>query len=387
MTDTRSTHRTPRMLLTGLLLLASLIAPTYGQALSEADEAHLATTVREHMDKFDVPGLSLAIAKDGRLVLARGFGFADKESEVKVTPEHRFRIASISKPITSVAIHKLIEMGRLKMDERVFGEGGVLGAKYGLKPYARELNDITVQHLLEHAHGGWDNKDGDPMFQQPTFGHEKLIAWTLDQRPLDRSPGAGYSYSNFGFCLLGRVVEARSGMSYAAFVQQHIAMPCGAKSLTLGGNAQKDRRDGEVVYYGQAGADPYNMRITRMDAHGGWIATAPDLVRIAVRVDGFDTKPDLLRPASIASMTLPSAARGTYAKGWLVSGENNWWHTGSIPGSRSIMVRTHHGFCWAALSNTRSKKGNHASDLDKMMWRIVRGVKHWPKHDLFTETK
>lgn len=357
------------------------------EGLSEEDNALIERVVREHMEKYDTPGLSLAIAKDGRLVVARGFGWADKEQKVRVEPKHRFRIASISKPITSIAIHKLVEMGRLKLDERVFGEGAILGRTYGSKPYSRAVEQITVRHLLEHAHGGWDNKNGDPMFQKPDFDHTQLIDWTLDERKLDREPGEGYSYSNFGYCLLGRIVEVRGGMPYAEVVREHVARPCGANSLEIGGDTLDDRKDNEVVYYGQEGADPYGMQVARMDAHGGWIASAPDLVRIAVRVDGFDSKPDLLSPTSIESMTEPSAAKSTYAKGWLVNEHDNWWHTGSIPGTRTIMVRTSHGFCWAALSNTRSRKPDHALDLDRTMWRIVRGVKQWPEGDLFAVPK
>ena len=107
------------------------------------------------MEAAGVPGMSIAIAKDGELVYARGFGFADPDSGEATLPEHRFRIASISKPITSVAIMGLIESGDLSLDDLIFGDDGVLGNDYGSEPYSDDLESITVQHLLEHTSGGW----------------------------------------------------------------------------------------------------------------------------------------------------------------------------------------------------------------------------------------
>ena len=77
-----------------------------------------------------------------------------------------------------------------------------------------------------------------------------------------------------------------------------------------------------------------------MDAHGGWIATARDLVRLLTAVDGFPSRPDILSAATIQTMTTPSANNINYAKGWQVNSAGNWWHGGSLHGSYSWMVRT-----------------------------------------------
>ncbi len=82
-------------------------------------------------------------------------------------------------------------------------------------------------------------------------------------------------------------------------------------------------------------------------------------------------------------MTQGSKANEGYAKGWSVNKSNNWWHGGSLPGTRTIMVRAMHGYCWAVLINNRSSKPNHYSELDRLTWNILKGVKQWPKHDLF----
>ena len=77
-------------------------------------------------------------------------------------------------------------------------------------------------------------------------------------------------------------------------------------------------------------------------------------------------------------MTAPSAANAGYAKGWAVNTAHNWWHTGSLPGTASIAVRTHSGFCWAAFANTRRSNSPLEADLDKLVWNMVHEVRSWP---------
>jgi hypothetical protein len=117
------------------------------------------------------------------------------------------------------------------------------------------------------------------------------------------------------------------------------------------------------------------MNVTRMDSHGGWIATPGDLVRFALRVGGSDTVPNLLRPETIKTMLTASAANAGYACGWFVNRVPNFWHTGNLPGTTSIMVRTASGLCWAAFANARADGSELA--LDQMMWQMARAVPAW----------
>jgi hypothetical protein len=115
-----------------------------------------------------------------------------------------------------------------------------------------------------------------------------------------------------------------------------------------------------------------------MDSHGGWLATPVDLVRFAMHVDGFTTTPNILSRDTIETMTTPCDANPNYARGWNVNKLGNWWHTGSLPGSTTIMVRTSSGFCWAALTNTRSHPSNAINlALDNLVWDMARKVSHW----------
>ena len=334
------------------------------------------------MTKHSVPGLSIAIAKDDRLVYARAFGVADKSTGAAVHTNSRFRIASVTKPITSAAIFKLVEQNKLKLSDTVFGSGGLLGTTYGTQPYKTNIDKITVQHLLEHTAGGWPNDGNDPMFRNTSFNHKQLITWTLDNRALDNAPGTNWAYSNFGYCVLGRIIEDATGQSYETWVQQNILAPCGISSMEIAGNKLSDRLPDEVVYYYTA-EDPYGMNVTRMDSHGGWIGTATDVVRFAVRVDGFGGKPDILSSSSVNTMTTASTVRASYAKGWAVNADKNWWHIGNLPGNTAVIVRTSGGMCWAALCNTWKRDAGIEDDIDTMMWDITKKVSDWPGYDLF----
>jgi CubicO group peptidase (beta-lactamase class C family) len=350
--------------------------------LSPADLQRIDAPVKRFMARYDVPGLSLAVAKDRRLVFAKGYGYADKERQAPVRTSHLFRIASMSKPITSVAIFTLIEHKKLSLDEKVFGPRGILGDRYGLPKDFPQKGDVTVGQLLEHVGGGWPNDDTDPMFRRYDLGQAELIRWTLPRYALANKPGEKYAYSNFGYLLLGRVIEQRSGMGYEAYVKQAVLRPAGITDMHVGGDSLAQRRPNEVVYYDRGDAS-YTVRVSRMDAHGGWIARPIDLVRLLVRLDGSPAKPGLLKPASIAAMVAPSAANKGYAKGWSVNAAHNWWHNGSLPGTYSIMVRAQNGFCWAIVMNQRRLEDAFARDVDQLGWIITRSVVSWPADDLF----
>ena len=341
---------------------------------TESEEAAIAKIAQQNMEQFNAPGLSVAIARHGQLVYRRGFGCADKATNERLSPSSLFRIASVSKPITSVAIFSLIEQGRLGLDELIFGAQGILKSDHG-DDYPERVKKITLNHLLTHTCGGWQNDGSDPMFQRPELNHHELINWTLYNQPLEYEPGTHYAYSNFGYCILGRVIEKITGQSYEKFMRQQILAKCGVKDMQLAENTLAQRASGEVVYYGQTGSgtNPYNMNVKRMDSHGGWIATPSDLVRFAMHVDGFKTTPNILGQNTIKMMTTAITANAHYACGWCVNGIPNWWHTGSLPGTLSILVRTASGLCWAAFTNTRVE----GFDLDKMMWQMVKAVPAW----------
>jgi CubicO group peptidase (beta-lactamase class C family) len=341
-----------------------------------AERAAMAASARAFMQTYSVPGFSLAVGHGGRTIYQDAFGLADREKNERLTPMHRFRIASVTKPITSTTIFGLIEQGRLHLGDRIFGPGGVLGTDFGAPPYRPQVGEITLEHLLTHTGGGWSNNQDDPMFSHPRMDHAQLIDWVLHNQPLDHPPGQHYAYSNFGYCVLGRVIEKITRQGYAAFVGDAVLKRCGVTDMAIGGNTLAERQRDEVKYYGQ-NEDPYGMNVTRMDSHGGWIARPADLVQFAMHVDGFAAPPNILKPETIRIMTTASRQNADYAKGWEVNKANNWWHNGSLPGTATLVVRTHSGYCWAAFINTQRPNSALDGDMDKLIWTMVGQVKTW----------
>lgn len=325
------------------------------------DDAMLAT-----MDALAIPAVSLAIVRNERLVYAHSYGYADKETNQVATNDSRYRIASLSKPITAIAVLKLSEAGLLSLDDAVFGTNGILGDDFGAPPVDSQKEEITVRHLLDHR-SGWINFPDDPMFRANDLTHAQLISDMLANRPLANAPGAKEVYLNFGYAVLGRVIEKVTGGSYEAYTKEMVA-PMGIADMAIAGNTLAERLPGEVKYY-QAEFSPYSMNVARMDAHGGWVSTATDLARFMVHVDRNAHVPDVVS----------SSLHTLYFDG------DFWVNTGSLPGTSSLFVRLDNTFSFVVLANTRTE--DDAERILKALYAVVREQilmrKEWPSYDLF----
>lgn len=411
------------MITCSLLLVCTIITSVFAQS-----DLPKTGTLPRGMERFDevfprlmaewgIPGGAVVLAKDGKLLLARGYGWADRDRRIPVDPfTHVFRLASLSKAITAVAILKLVETGKLKLDSPVLPLLPFLTAADLAKADTR-LRNVTIRHLLHHA-GGWDSaKTFDPMFSGRMIARERKTACPpsiqdtirfMVSQPLSFSPGSSYTYSNFGYCLLGRVIEAVSGQSYETFVQQKILNPARLSGFALGKTLLP--RPKEVTYYpnpdSPTGDSVFDSRpgsvewpyggwsLENMDSHGGWTATAVDMLRFVLALDGRLPGGRLLNPASCRTMLgrpptpLFAGEPFWYSMGLLVrpmQNDANWWHMGSLDGTTTIMVRTFHGMAWVGLFNARSRNiDDFNGALDNAFWEAVQGVKKWPSVDLFT---
>jgi CubicO group peptidase (beta-lactamase class C family) len=375
------------------------------------------------------PGASLAVAYRGRLVYARGFGHADVEKKEAVQPNSLFRIASISKTFTSAAVLHLIEKGHLKLDDKVFK---ILNIEPHLEPGAKidpRLHDVEVQHCLHHT-AGWDrDKSFDPMSAETAeviakslkvplpINPRQIVRYTFG-KPLDTTPGTTYAYSNFGFSVLGRVIQAISKKSYEEYVVNQILAPAGIHTMRQGRCLLKDRAPNEVKYYdsgkrtgravfgpniGKEVPLPYGCEgLDTGDACGSWIASAIDLVRFGVAMDDPKKCP-FLKEASIETMlAAPAGAPGHrpngkpkmtyYACGWDTRpnlrqpGKYTKWHGGLLAGTSSFFLCRDDGIDWAVLFNSDAeKKGGkeYASIIDPLLHKTADEVKEWPEIDLF----
>ncbi len=375
------------------------------------------------MKKWNIPGGQVAVAKEGRLVLARGYGWADVEGRKPVQPDTRFRVASVSKPITAAAVLRLVEQKRLALDARVFE----MLREFPLAEDAKvdpRLREITVRQLLAHS-AGWDReRSGDPMFKPfetaaalkaPAPAEPATIIRYMLRQPLDFNPGEKFVYSNFGYCVLGRLIEQETGKGYEHAVRELVLEPCGATRLELGRTRLSQRADDEARYYAQPAerrtrcvlADVAEevswpdggFYLEALDAHGGWIGSAPDLLRFVTALDGSRGL-RLLQSETLEMMTarpemsVAQTGDAYYAFGWMIhcKGEARgwrqatWWHTGSLPGASALLVRTNRGIAWTALFNSRppdEQIKTAAAELDSLLWQAAGEIKQWPEHDLF----
>ncbi|MCK4351245.1 MAG: beta-lactamase family protein, partial [Candidatus Krumholzibacteria bacterium] len=267
------------------------------------------------MGEYAIPGGSLAVVKDSRLVVARGYGYSDVDAGEPVQPESLFRICSITKPITAVTVMKLVEEGLLDLDSTAFPYLDHLSGPPGTTPDPR-LATITIRQLLNHS-GGWDREESfDPMFisvtaaqamgETPLADAETVIRYMLGQ-PLDFDPGTRYAYSNFGYNVLGRIIEQVTSREYEEYVKECVLAPAGITRMQKGRTLLEDRTEGEVLYYHYPGAGlassvfpelpgevlwPYGgFHLEAMDSHGAWIGSAIDLVRFATAVDLHASRP------------------------------------------------------------------------------------------------
>jgi N-acyl-D-amino-acid deacylase len=371
------------------------------------------------MTRWKIPGAAVAVVKDGRLVFAHGYGYADKTSRKVVQPDSLFRVASLSKPITSAAILKLYEEHKLRLEDRPF-------TMLRIEPPNRtqidqRLNRITIRQLLYHS-GGWDrDRTGyDPMFDSigianqlgvpPPVNANQIISYMLSKR-LDFNPGTKFSYSNFGYCVLGRVIEKVTGVKYEDYVREALLIPAGATKMRCGRSLLPNRLPGEVRYYDYPGAPmtvsvfpqiknrvpwPYGgYCIEAMDSHGGWVASTIDLLKFLTVINGRDSRKDILKSTTIKLMVsrpkppLWSSSEQYYAMGWVVAPMNSstlWGHAGSLPGTTSVIVRSYDDLEWAILLNSRPRdSASFQAELDVILWSAINQVTTFPEHDLFAK--
>jgi CubicO group peptidase (beta-lactamase class C family) len=312
--------------------------PITGQA--NPTFAKLDDVILAQMKLLDATAATVAISRDGKLLYSRGYGWSDEAKKMPTAPDALLRIASVSKPITAAAIKQLIRDKKLSADAKVFS---LLDIKSPTgTPHDARVADITVQHLLEHR-GGWDREAAfDPMFFQtkvmqelqlqslPTPRH--AIEFMLTQ-PLQFDPGQKVAYSNFGYCILGRVVEEVAKQNYEQAVEQLVFKPHRIKDIQLGHGAIKQRAPREVWY----AVKEHDFLLDWMDSHGGYIASAPALCQF------------------LQHYWLSGTPRNKQDWG-------DWAFFGSLPGTTAMVRQRRDGYNVAILLNNR-RGATYAEDL------------------------
>lgn len=240
--------------------------------------ARFEKTLTEYMQQHRITQGVACVTKGDEVLIHQGFG---------TKPDTVFRIASITKGFTNAAIKLLITEGRLSLDTKVF-------PLIDLQPLLGEeinpsLEQITIQNLLDHS-GGWDVAIQGGVMDRveeitKAFGKSATELTPTDavrfmlNKPLQFEPGSKSVYSNYGYMVLGRVIEKISGQSYEQFIQKHLTKPLGLTSIKVG-HTSKDQAVPNEATYEDDEVDPYKDTCIEMrDSRGGLISTAKDLCR------------------------------------------------------------------------------------------------------------
>lgn len=222
--------------ITRLLMLGACLAPTLQAqqppTFTDADRAQKVTATastvaqmfREYGERQHMPGLAYGVLVDGNLVLSGGFGFANLDTQAPADTRSLFRIASMSKSFTALAILQLRDAGKLNLDDPA---SAYLPEMAGLTYLTTDAPTITIRHLMTHSAGfPEDNPWGD---RQLADADEELMALIANGVSFSNVPGVEYEYSNLGFALLGQIVQAVSGMEFQDYTRQYIFEPLGMR--------------------------------------------------------------------------------------------------------------------------------------------------------------
>src|SRR5947209_3469046 len=216
------------------------------RAKLEAAFPAIQTIFEKFLEQRGIPGLSYGVVIDGDVAFVKGLGVRDRASQDPVTPDTVFRIASMTKSFTAMAVLRLRDAGKLSLEDPV----SKWIPEFARFDYpTRDSAPIRIRNLMSHSAGfPEDNPWGD---RQLAVTDETLTAWLRQGLPFSTAPGTAYEYSNYGFALLGRVVAKASGVSYREYLEKEILLPLGMRASTLDASAVPARL--RAIGYGKQG--------------------------------------------------------------------------------------------------------------------------------------
>jgi len=320
-----------------------LCVSAYPQIPKEYDQAVAQSRriIADTMAKQNIPGLSIAVAVNGKIIWSEGFGFADLENQVRVTPATRFRIASVSKPLTAAAMARLYEQGKLDLDAPV--------QRY-VPNFPRKEQEITTRQLVGHL-SGIRHYRRDPDESKDEFYNRKeyykSVAESLkvfQDDSLESQPGAKYGYSSFGYTLLSAVIEGASGQDFLIYMQEQVFKPLNMNSSS----ADENRKiiPNRTRFY-SLDANKQWVNASYIDrsyswAGGGFLSTSEDLVRFgsAHLKSGF-LKEETRKQIFTSQRTNDGIETGV-GFGWRINkdkeGRLYYFHPGENVGGRSYLL-------------------------------------------------
>jgi D-alanyl-D-alanine carboxypeptidase len=334
--------------------LLGLAAPACAEPNVAAANTAMAAIVRN----AGAPGGGLAVAVGSRIIDVQGFGFADLAARAAVGPDTMFALASCSKPITAMAIMKLVDRGKIALSTPAFP---FLGMRTDADPRASR---ITIEELLNHSSGLPHDvaaKTGDPMDTARAAARAKLRF----------APGSQQAYSNAGFNVLGAIIEKASGQTYFDFVRDNVFVPAGVTRFDA--LQSQSVVAGQAVRYARNGRPVVNRIEEGGTPAGGWMLSPADMVRVLVAYDAGKIVTPASRAAMLAAPVAPLLSRSNgsaFGLGWdvvyRVAGNPNavfYGKNGGITGSSTWIEHRPDGIVYAVFYNGGDGSGAHRPGL------------------------
>ncbi|HKU76356.1 MAG TPA: serine hydrolase [Pyrinomonadaceae bacterium] len=324
-----------------LLTLVLLVATSSAQVPAPVNQDVVAR-INEYMDAVVKLGKfngSLLIARDGAVVVNKGYGMSNFELDVPNTPQTKFRIGSITKPFTAIAVMLLQQRGKLSVQDSI--------CKY-VADCPAGWQQITLHHLLSHTSGlAKHDKAGDYLKTAMMPMSVMQLIERFKNKPADFKPGEKFDYNNNGYILLGHVIEKASGQSYEAFLKDYIFVPLGMANTGYDSHEPiiKNRAAGYLRPDDRVGGSLMNaVYIDQSQSYsaGGLYSTTEDLLRLDQALLGDK----LLSPKTQEAMFTPAIGEygpaPNYGYGWFVNRQFNRraiFHPGGVPGFTGMMTR------------------------------------------------
>src|SRR6478672_7842825 len=359
----------------GPALLAAALATTAARAQdTRALVRYVDSVANAAVAEHRTAGVSIAVVKNGRPILEKGYGFADLENDVPATAETVYRIGSVTKQFTSAAIMRLMEQGKLSLDDTL--------QKF-LPNFPAQGNRVTIRHLLNHTSGIKSYTNLGPKWARVVrldLAPDSVVALFANE-PFDFKPGDEWRYDNSGYFLLGMIIEKLSGKPYGQYVQDELFTPLGLKSTIYCDQAPliKHRAQGYATRPGGRFINAEPLSMTQPYAAGSLCSTVTDLAAWTLALSSGK----VVSPASYKLMTTPGTLNDgkplTYGFGLgigTLGGHRQVSHNGGING---FISELHHypddSLVTVVLTNTGALT---AVQLERLIARRALGIKDLP---------
>lgn len=310
--------------------------------MTEADALAALSAHADELARQDRFSGAALVARDGKVLLQKAWGLANREAGISNTPDTKFRIGSMNKMFTAVATLRLVEAGKLALADPI-------GKHLPDYPNKDVASKVTVRHLLTHTGGTGDIFDQDFERNRLTLREHSDYVKLYGSRGLTHEPGARHEYSNYGYILLGVLIEKVSGAPYYESVRRLVFEPAGMTST--GSLPETEDVPARSVGYTRPGAWVPNTEMLpwRGTAAGGGYSTVGDLLRFAQALESGK----LLSKQTLAEATRPQEKR--YGYGFGAGGEGrlrSYGHSGGFPGMNgTLRIYPELGYVVVSLSN------------------------------------